>query len=421
MIAAPLHSQKLAFLKGIVGQSALLWIAQMAGILISVAAGIFITRALGPEGRGVYTWLLTLASVGASVALFGMDISNRRFAAAQPREIPALLRLNLWVIFVGGGLAAVVLGIIAYSQPASGQNPLLIALVMLSVPLGALPMALWQVLQAQGRISKMAWVILLPKVLMAAGAAFLLSMAWVSLSAALLVNFSASLLGAALPLWYLSGALREPGHLRPLVYLKTVWRTCSAAYAAGLGYYLMQKCDVLLVGLFLGKAATGYYGVASNMVDIMMTPVLVISGLLATRLAAGTGGLPRKVLGLTMLMTVSGCMFTYFVAPWVIPFLFGAAFTPAVPVLQLLCPAVVALAWFALMQNALTANGRPRHLPIPPIVGSVANITLNIVLIPRLGLAGACWASILAYSLAAVCATVLVQETLRLKAVAKAP
>lgn len=396
-------------LKTFLGQSLVLWLAQMGGIVVSVAAGIFITRALGPEGRGIYTWLLTLAAVGANMGLFGLDISNRRFAAAHPQQVAALLHLNLWMIFGMGSALTLALGVLAFHQPAAGGSLLNIGVAVGNVPLTAFAMAMGSVLVAQGGITKAALLNFLPKLVLAISCGTLVVTGLVTETSALMVNLASNGLAAVMVLVWLWPSIRQPGHLKPLPYLKSVWATYSAGYAAGLSYYLMQKADVLLVGIYLGHAPTGYYGVASNMVDIMITPISVIANLLATRLAAGQQKISGPVVGITMGLTVAGCVLTYAIAPWMIPFLYGHDFAPAVPVLQLLCPAVVGLAFFMLMQNALTACGRARYLALPAMLGCVVNIGLNVALIPAYGLPGACWSSIVAYSAAGLTAWALVR------------
>lgn len=396
----------------IAGDSLALWLAQMGGVALSVVATVFVTRALGPDGRGVYTWLLTLAGVGAHGALFGMDTSNRRLAAEEPGRVPALLRMNMLIVGGMGSLLALALAVLALPLPGSGGDPRWMLLAMATMPLTALGMALGSVLIAQHRIKRVALQLLLPKAVMAAAFGLMVAGAWVTVGHALLFNLLAVAVAAGLPLWWLRRELAQ-GHTLPLrPYVAQVWRTCSAVYLAGLSYYVMQKVDVLMVGYYLGNAATGYFGVASNMADLMVTPVSMVALLVGTRLAAkDVGGGPLAVMGMAaavMGLAVLGCVFVYAIAPWLVVGLFGAAFAPSVAVLRLLCLAVAGLCLFLLMNAMLVATARARHLALPALLGAVCNVGLNVLLIPRFGLVGACWASIVAYWLAAFCAAAMV-------------
>ncbi len=389
-----------------VGDSAMLWGAQMAGVLLSVIASIFVTRALGPEGRGVYTWLLTLAGIGSHVALFGLDTANRRLAASEPEKIPALLRMNLGLIFGAGSLVSAALAVIALGNDMVKDSPLLVALAVVTVPLNAMMMAVSSVLMAEQKIGQAALSSFLPKALLGVAFGGIVIAGVVSVGGALGVNLLVTVVGTALPLWWLRGHLLDGrGGLEFRPYVQTVWRTCSAAYIAGLAYYMMQKVDVLMIGYYMGEAPTGYYGVASNMADLMIMPISIIAAMLSTRMAAGhkagvVTGLARHVVALTMGLAVVGCAFTWVIAPWIIELLFGPAFAPAAEVLRLLCVAVVGLSFFMLMHNILIATGRARYLALPALVGCGANVGLNMMLIPAYGLIGACVASIIAYPLA---------------------
>lgn len=388
-----------------VSDSLLLWGSQMAGILISVMATVFVTRALGPEGRGVYTWLLTLAGIGSQFAMFGMDTANRRLAASEPERIPALLRMNLLVIAVFGAVVMVVLAGISLSSPMAGITPLILAMAVVTAPMNAVMMAASSLFVAMRKVGQAAWSGFLPKVLLAAGFGVLVWAGMVNVGWVLAANLLAAVFGTLLPLWLLRYYWRGGGELQFGPYIRTVWRMCSATYLAGLSYYMMQKVDVLMIGAYMGEAPTGYYGVASNIADLMIMPISIIAGMLAARIAAAhqedkRTGLTRHVVLLTMGLAVMGCAFTYLIAGWLIRLLFGEAFEPAVLVLRLLCPAVVGLSFFMLMHNILMATGRARYLAIPALVGCGANVGLNMILIPSYGLVGACVASIVAYPLA---------------------
>lgn len=387
-----------------VGDSALLWAAQMGGVFLSVLASIFVTRALGPEGRGVYTWLLTLAGIGSHVALFGLDTSNRRLAASEPETIPALLRLNIGLIFGLGAVVSGVIAVIALNSEMVRASVGQVVLAVLTVPLSAMMMAVGAILLAQQKIGQAALSSFLPKALLGAVFGAMVVMGMVSVDGALALNLLAGTVAVALPLWWLRAEVTGKGHLELGLYIKTVWRTCSATYLAGLAYYMMQKVDVLMIGAYLGEAPTGFYGVASNMADLMILPIAVIAAMLSTRIAAShkdgqATGLARRVVVLTMGLAIAGCSFTYLIAPWLIELLYGPEFAPAAVVLRWLCPAVVGLSFFMLMHNILLATGRARYLAIPALVGCLVNVGLNMVLIPQWGLVGACVASIVAYPL----------------------
>src|SRR5207253_2521958 len=58
--------------------------AQLAGLAVGFLATVSITRALGPEARGVYAWILTLAGLGVQAAALAPSQTVRIVAAQDP-------------------------------------------------------------------------------------------------------------------------------------------------------------------------------------------------------------------------------------------------------------------------------------------------------------------------------------------------
>lgn len=399
----------------VMGDSLTVWLANMAGVAVSVVATVFVTRELGPEGRGVFTWLATLAGIGSHFALFGLDNANRRFVPSEPEKLPELLKLNLYLIFGLGAVVALVLALWAGLAGPMGGDWSLITYAMLTVPLSALLMAMTSVFMAQQAVWRAAWLGFLPKLMVAVILGAMVIAGLVNLERVLALNLVLVSAACGLPLWWLRKEFGQGGAVELGPYVKRVWRTCSAAYVAGLAYYLMQKVDVLMIGHYLGEAPTGFYGVASNIVDLMIMPVSLIAWMLAGRIAAahkdGAGSrLARQVVALTMALVLGGCAFTWLIAPWLIDFMFGVEFAPAGQVLRWLCFAVVGLSFFMLMHNILIATGRARYLAVPALAGLGANVLLNMWLIPAYGLWGACVASIVAYPLGGLVALWIIKR-----------
>lgn len=393
-----------------------MWLTQMLGIVLVTVVGIFITRALGPEERGIYTWLLALSALGTHVALFGLDASNRRLAVEKAR-VPVLIGLNALVIFGLGALVVMVLGGWAWQVGGVQNTPLWLVLALVVVPLNGLAMALNSVLLAQGRILAAAWMQVVPKVLVAVCFAGLLWWGWVEMVPLLVVNILAAVVVLAWPLWWLRDfwwrRRREVQVGKMVVMGREVGQTFLATYVAGLSVFAMQKIDVVLVNLWLGNVPTGFYGVASNLVDLVMIPFVVMGWLLSTRAAAQVKQLRHSRQTLLILMgdmglAMGGSAVLYVIAPKLVELLFGAEFIPAGEVLRWLCPAIVALAMFTMLNPLLLATASARVLAIPALVGVVVNVGLNVWFLPVYGLWGAAMASLGAYALAALVAAGLI-------------
>ena len=91
-----------------------------------------------------------------------------------------------------------------------------------------------------------------------------------------------------------------------------------------------------------------------------------------------------------------------FLAPLVIPDVYGSAFAGAVPALRLLLPGVVALGAAKSLGSVLVKEGRMLITSILGLSALGLNVALNIVLLPQIGILGASIASSVCYAALAV-------------------
>jgi len=77
--------------------------------------------------------------------------------------------------------------------------------------------------------------------------------------------------------------------------------------------------------------------------------------------------------------------------------LYGEQFAPSAPMLAVLIWSEIAIFFGGMFGNALCAAGLERFAVWPMAAGAVLNVGLNIVLIPRWGAMGACWATVISY------------------------
>jgi O-antigen/teichoic acid export membrane protein len=82
-------------------------------------------------------------------------------------------------------------------------------------------------------------------------------------------------------------------------------------------------------------------------------------------------------------------------AAQVVPLLFGAGFGPAVPALQVLIWTVVPYGIARILASALFATDRQAVDLKVNLLSLACNVTLNLVLIPRFGLMGCAWATLI--------------------------
>ncbi|ELZ11653.1 polysaccharide biosynthesis protein [Halovivax asiaticus JCM 14624] len=174
-----------------------------------------------------------------------------------------------------------------------------------------------------------------------------------------------------------------------------------------------RRVDIILVGFFLNPAAVGFYTLGKQISEFVEAPAgavgFALSPVYGEEKAAGgidrASRLYESSMRYVLLLYVPAVAGVIVVAEPGIRLVFGDAYEPAIPVLQVLSLFVLFKAINSVTTQALDYLGRARHRAIVKGVTSAGNFGLNVVLIPVMGVTGAALATVLTfgvYSLANV-------------------
>lgn len=167
------------------------------------------------------------------------------------------------------------------------------------------------------------------------------------------------------------------------------------------------KIDTVLIAVFLNPAAVGFYTLAKQ----ISSSVLVPAGSLGFSISPtygeqkaneeldSAGRMYRTTLEYTLLLYLPAAMGLILVAEPTVRLIFGEAYLGAVPVLQVLGVYVVVRSVNEITTKALDFLGRARMRAIAKGSTAVANLLLNVLLIPRFGVVGAAVATVITYSI----------------------
>ncbi len=161
------------------------------------------------------------------------------------------------------------------------------------------------------------------------------------------------------------------------------------------------RLDFLLLGGLAGSAVLGTYAVASRYAELLRLPPLAVYWDYYPRFAragaATSAAQARSLVPRLGLVTVAGAAPLAVTAPFVIPFVYGAAFHPAVLAAQLLMVGLVGEGFGGVVTAFLYGTGRPGLNSVATAIGLATTVALDLLLIPRYGLLGAAAASCAAY------------------------
>ncbi len=159
---------------------------------------------------------------------------------------------------------------------------------------------------------------------------------------------------------------------------------------------LSLNFDSVILNVTRGDVETGYYGavyglvfsavVISNVLNTTLYPSLTRQSVNNSHLLSG---IYQRALRYLMLISLPIAVGTWALADQIVPFLFKAAYLPAVPALQIIIWVVPFMFASEFLGYVVFIQGHERYAARAITLSTGFNVALNLVLIPRVGFMGA--------------------------------
>ena len=373
---------------------------------MAFASSILISRGLGPEGRGLYYLPVLVATGFMSLAKLGTEQVNVFLFASRRVTADAIAGQNGLIAFVGGGtaVAALLVSRLALPELFSQTPVLLLALTGLTIPFVLHTQFTAGLQNLQGQVTWQFRAALIASGVQIGALILLLSVHRFDVTSVLVLNLLIAVLSWAL-------VLNAPSVGRRVLFLwnfsllRTTLTRSLPLHVAMVLHFLHLRSDLFLVQGFLGAVALGDYSVA---VVLAETVLLITDSLSVAILPRQMADSPRQA----AIIAVRGAKASLILAvvaaiAWaglgssIIDIFFGSAFSPAYGPLVGLLPGMAFLGIQRLCGAPVLRLGMPLKFAAVYAAAFAANVVLNVILIPRLGLVGAALASSSSYGLGA--------------------
>jgi O-antigen/teichoic acid export membrane protein len=381
--------------------------------VLGLALSIGLARWLSGTERGVYAVVMTMSIFVEFAAQLGQRAAliyrTGRVGIARDVALGASLKLTLAAL--GLTLAVCLASSSALRErvlAGSGMEILVIALALGAVEAIA---GLFEALaRAIDRFELRNRALIATALLSLAGVAFAL----LALHGGALAALVAVLVARALvALWLIAASLRETG-----LSLRSDPGELAASLRFGFPSYLQtligklhERADVILLALLhVEPAQIAVYAVAVGVIDrLRVMPDAVGSALLPklTVLPHGeAGAYTSRVVRNTVFWVCVSALGLGLVAPFLLPVVFGRAYAASLLPLLILLPATVSLTVRRVLSNYFTASGWPGFNASVQAAAALLNVAVNLWAIPRYGIAGAAFASLISYGFEGVATVV---------------
>ncbi|CAA9487735.1 MAG: hypothetical protein AVDCRST_MAG30-1194 [uncultured Solirubrobacteraceae bacterium] len=374
---------------------------RIVGMIVSLVTVPLLARALGVNGFGVWTAALAFVSIFGSLTEGGLGAAATMRMSADPEHegewLGALGSLRTLVSIV---VLILCLAVIPVVLEDSGDTRLVAAILSATV-LFAGAASLMSVFQSRLRGA-------IPLAL-----SILQSLLWLGTVVAV-AAIGAGVVTVAAGYTAVMGVIALAQVLATRRLARLAWRGVRARWGAllrvavpiglaGVFITIYYKADAILLLRLGSEAEAGVYGAAYRILDpLLFLPQTVMAAIFpvmsAMRGAADDARLRRVVqLAADYMAALSLPILavTVVLSGPIVALLFGTEFERSAEVLPILMIAFVAICYGSLAGYLAPVVGLQWRLTLFAGIGALANIGLNIVLIPEYGAVGSAWATVL--------------------------
>lgn len=385
----------------------------VAGILATFA----VARHLGPGVFGQLSLAIAVASFVATAATLGLEHIATRELASGSAKSPLKTLLRLRISGAASGAALLLCAASFAATQGSDFAPLLLVLSLL--PLAQVgDVAEWQLIAA-GQSQRVAIIVIAVSPM----AAFV--RLWMALEGVHAFAFCWILIAEwairSAALQAATGGLlsdRRPATNEFVADARAFLRDSMPLLMSGIAVFIYMRVDQFMIAGMLGTEQVGLYSAVVTLAEApLVLPALLLRAALPILTKESEVDPDARDRTLSTLMRAAFYLhalvalgLSLFSAP-IIVFLYGEPFRPAAAAfsLQVLAAPFVALgvlsaAWLVL--ERCTGHALRRTL-----IGAVCNVLLNLLLIPRFGIAGAAAATLVAQLLATYVSDVFFSRT----------
>lgn len=396
----------------ILGASTLSIALRVAGLLLSYAAHIVLSRSLGLHGYGQYVVALGWVMVLTLPARLGFDYSALRYVTVyldrgDKSGLHGFLRVSLWAVAIASFVVGAAMFLVGTAAGRSIDRPSLLAAATL-----VLPLALLGVLSVAMRIAKRIFASQFYDQVLRPGLLLVLLVGWALLdrertpASAMMLTTLAALVALVALAVHFRRTFAESWAARPSY---AEWRGWFALSIPLLGIALSQEAlnqlEIILLGSLSDARAAGLFAAASRLTSLTAFALAafgIISGpMIASAYHRSDFGELHQITKLTTRLALGFSALVgivFMIGGRFLLGLFGPEFTAAYPALLILLLGGLVNASTGVVAYLMTLTGRERPALAIFVAALGLSLVLNLLLIPRLGVVGAAIASTCALS-----------------------
>jgi O-antigen/teichoic acid export membrane protein len=391
-----------------VRDSAGVFSANVIATAVGVCTSVITARVLGPHDRGLFQLLTLLPLTLTNFVKLGIPQANVYFMRRRGASASSVASHSLWLALGLGGALAFGCWLARgwfLAHFLKDAPPVTLLPVLLLLPFVLLQTFFSAVLQAEERFKEYNFQQVAPSLLGLIGMAVALLWLKAGLIGAVITQ---TVIIAGVTVW-LGVRVHRTAPLRLMWdggLARGMMTFGGKSYLQTLASTLHFRIDQYMIGFLLDPVQVGFYGVATNLTNLLLRISDATGTVLYPRLAgAGERDAHKQTAAVcrhTLFITVAVALGYELFGGLAVRLLFGDRYLESIKPMRLMLPGIVMISLYMILTRNFTSRNRQQVNIVAAVAALGMNVGLNWFLIPRFGISGAAISTAVSYSAAAL-------------------
>jgi len=375
--------------------------------------GILLSRVLGAAGFGLYSSIIVVPIIVIGFTQLGIRRSAIYHIGNKILPEESIVSALFILLLYTSVLSILICGFVYFFSITQPFDPLIIVLILITIPLLLVNVFAGGVFLGKEEIHRASILNAGPTILTLIMTVVFVWILKLSILGAFIAIFIANFV---MFLFVYRIIIRNYQYNITWKYHEPIMKSMvKLGIVNAIAIFVMQlnyRLDILMLKKLSALEEVGFYSVAMQIAEQLWHIPYAIESIVLSRSAnTQNDKLVHKTVAsifrVSLLAAFLLGIIIFFVAPLLVPLIFGQDFAHSVPMIQIVLPGILFLVGFRILNSRLTGMGKPQIAIFTFAPALFINFILNLFLIPKYGGIGAAWATNVSYAVGSLIFVVL--------------
>ncbi len=382
-----------------------MFFGQFFSMIVAFFIGAYIARYLGPKNYGAMSYTISFVSLFGFLAGFGVDNILNRELVKYPEKKDELLGNSFWLKLIGGIIAIIVINFVSFFTNEDTLTRLLVFVFSLTFVFQSFTVIsiFFQSQVLSKKIVSVQLIITFLSTLVKLLFVYLhLGVFWIIT----VYLFDSINLAIGLTLLYNKNYKKYFNWSINFNLIKLLLKDSIPLMFTTITVVIYSKIDQVILRHMMDEVAVGIYSVAVKLSEIWyFIPSIICASLFPAIINAKKvdnmlfENRLKKMYLIILWLAIVIAVLNFALSSFIIKILFGYQYSFSAVVFNIYIWSIVPSFLMIIINYYLVVENYTKIYFIITLIGAVLNILLNLLFIPKFGIIGAAWATVISYSL----------------------